>query len=119
MWQLHQRQYLDWVVEEGRSLKLGDDARCSPIHIAKYGSYSLMDLERFHIDDNQGVDILYPVIIIYFCRPKISNYALTCSNCEFKILGINSWFFFKSSQICSSLLINVDMESSVIDRVRG
>ncbi|XP_052260140.1 uncharacterized protein LOC127864520 [Dreissena polymorpha] len=40
----------------GKSLRLGGDARCcSPGHTAKYGSYTLMDLETNHVLDVQLV----------------------------------------------------------------
>ncbi|KAJ8305050.1 hypothetical protein KUTeg_017393 [Tegillarca granosa] len=38
VWQLHQQLYIDTIKEEGRSLKLGGDARCcSPGHTANMG----------------------------------------------------------------------------------
>ncbi|XP_052270796.1 uncharacterized protein LOC127871702 [Dreissena polymorpha] len=40
----------------GKSVRLGGDARCrSPGHTAKYGSYTLMDLETNHVLDVQLV----------------------------------------------------------------
>ena len=70
----HQRSYLHPAVErtyrqrqatllneiksEGRELLVGGDGRCdSPGHSAKYGSYSLMDLEQSKIVDSQLVQV--------------------------------------------------------------
>lgn len=70
----HQRTYLHPAVErtyrqqqsillndikaEGRGVILGGDGRCdSPGHSAKYGSYSLMDVEQNKILDSQLVQV--------------------------------------------------------------
>lgn len=70
----HQKSYLHTAVErtyrqqqctllkeiksEGRDLILGGDGRCdSPGHSAKYGSYSLMDVEQNKILDSQLVQV--------------------------------------------------------------
>ena len=78
----HQRTYLHPGVErtyrqqqsillndikaEGREVILGGDGRCdSPGHSAKYGSYSLMDVEQNKILDSQLVQVcifIFPVI---------------------------------------------------------
>ncbi|XP_068760318.1 uncharacterized protein [Montipora capricornis] len=51
-----QSSLLDSIKAEGKELILGGDGRCdSPGHSAKYGSYSLMDLEQNKILDSQLV----------------------------------------------------------------
>ncbi|XP_078378287.1 uncharacterized protein LOC144661382 [Oculina patagonica] len=51
-----QSTLLDGIKAEGKELILGGDGRCdSPGHSAKYGSYSLMDLEQNKILDSQLV----------------------------------------------------------------
>jgi len=49
---------LNEIKSEGRDLILGGDGRCdSPGHSAKYGSYSLMDVEKNKILDFQLVQV--------------------------------------------------------------
>lgn len=49
---------LNEIKAEGRGVKLGGDGRCdSPDHSAKYGSYSLMDVEQNKILDSQLVQV--------------------------------------------------------------
>ncbi|XP_053389672.1 uncharacterized protein LOC128552654 [Mercenaria mercenaria] len=56
VWTSHQARLADTVSKAGRTVKLGGDARCdSPGHTAKYGSYSVMDLEKNKILDCQLV----------------------------------------------------------------
>ncbi|KAJ8300734.1 hypothetical protein KUTeg_022253 [Tegillarca granosa] len=57
VWHLHQQLYIDSIQQKGRSLKLGGDARCCSRHTVKYGSYSLIDLERSKIVDIQLVQV--------------------------------------------------------------
>ena len=53
-----QSSLLDSIKDEGKELILGGDGRCdSPGHSAKYGSYSLMDLEQNRILDSQLVQV--------------------------------------------------------------
>ena len=53
-----QSSLLDSIKNEGKELILGGDGRCdSPGHSAKYGSYSLMDLEQNKILDSQLVQV--------------------------------------------------------------
>ena len=53
-----QSSLLDSIKAEGKELILGGDGRCdSPGHSAKYGSYSLMDLEQNKILDSQLVQV--------------------------------------------------------------
>ncbi|KAL3877441.1 hypothetical protein ACJMK2_035147 [Sinanodonta woodiana] len=56
VWQLSQSYMLDEIRDRGSAVKLGGDARCcSPGHTAKYGSYSIMNLESGKILDLQLV----------------------------------------------------------------
>ena len=53
-----QSSLLDSIKDEGKELILGGYGRCdSPGHSAKYGSYSLMDLEQNEILDSQLVQV--------------------------------------------------------------
>ena len=53
-----QSTLLNNIKAEGRELILGGDGRCdSPGHSAKYGTYSLMDVEQNKIVDSQLVQV--------------------------------------------------------------
>lgn len=53
-----QSSLLDNIKAEARELILGGDGRCdSPGHSAKYGTYSLMDVEQNKIVDSQLVQV--------------------------------------------------------------
>ena len=53
-----QRALLDEVKAQGKELTLGGDGRCdSPGHSAKYGSYTLLDLEMNKILDSQLLQV--------------------------------------------------------------
>ena len=53
-----QSSLLDDIKAEGKELILGGDGRCdSPGHSAKFGCYSLMDLEQNKILDSQLVQV--------------------------------------------------------------
>ena len=53
-----QSTLLDGIKAEGKELILGGDGHCdSPGHSAKYGSYTLMDLEQNKILDSQLVQV--------------------------------------------------------------
>ncbi|XP_033756770.1 uncharacterized protein LOC117339337 [Pecten maximus] len=55
-WQFQQSVVLENLRNTGKDLKLGGDARCSsPGHTAKYGSYTLMDVETSKVIDLQLV----------------------------------------------------------------
>lgn len=57
VWQQKQSDMID--ERHGRQLRLGGDGRCcSPGHTAKFGSYSLMDLETGHVLDTQLVQVV-------------------------------------------------------------
>ena len=46
VWNTHQQAMVEEIKRSGRVLRLAGDMRCcTPGHTAKYGSYSLMDLE--------------------------------------------------------------------------
>ena len=72
-WDFHQTELLDQY--QGRVLTLGEDARCeSPGCSAKFGSYSLIDLELGKVVDFQLVQVIMKIIIsclnkrqYYFC----------------------------------------------------
>ena len=53
------------IKAEGKNLILGGDGRCdSPGHSAKYGSYTLLDIERNKILDTQLVQVSVVLIFI-------------------------------------------------------
>ena len=52
--------------EEGRPLILGGDGRAdSPGHSAKYGTYTLMELEKCQVVDIQVVQVKYDPFIVH------------------------------------------------------
>lgn len=54
VWKAHQDALFDLIRRQNEAVVVGGDARCcSPGHTAKYGSYSLMDLELGQILDVQ------------------------------------------------------------------
>lgn len=56
VWQKNQQEMFDSLRERGLPVKLGGDARCcSPGHTAKFGSYSLMNLDSSKVLDVQLV----------------------------------------------------------------
>lgn len=58
VWKEHQQSHIEEVRSRGTALKLGGDGRCcSPGHTAKYGTYSVMDLETGKIIDIQLVQV--------------------------------------------------------------
>ncbi|XP_021351033.1 uncharacterized protein LOC110448878 [Mizuhopecten yessoensis] len=55
-WQFQQSVYMANIKRNGSSIKLGGDARCSsPGHTAKYGSYTVMDVQTAKVVDTQLV----------------------------------------------------------------
>ena len=64
VWEEEQQTMLEAV--DGH-MKLGGDARCcSPGHTAKYGSYTVMDLETSKVIDVQLVQVCYIYVIFIF-----------------------------------------------------
>lgn len=58
VWQKNQQEMFDSLRERGLPVKLGGDARCcSPGHTAKFGSYSLMNLDSSKVLDVQLVQV--------------------------------------------------------------
>jgi len=57
-YQQQQSSLLNNIKAEGRELIVGADGRCdSPGHSAKYGTYSLLDVEQNKILDSQLVQV--------------------------------------------------------------
>ena len=72
-WDFHQTELLDQY--QGHVVTLGGDARCdSPGFSAKYGSYTLMDLELGKVVDFQLVQVIMNIIISHI----ISQYYKFC-----------------------------------------
>ena len=64
-WEKFQNIYIRWAQRQGTALTLGGDGRAdTPGHSAKYGSYSLLDLQQGVVIDLQLVQVTY--IPIYF-----------------------------------------------------
>ena len=60
VWETQQQILLEQLRLSGRKVKLGGDARCdSPGHCAKYGSYTIMDMENSKILDMQLVQVTF------------------------------------------------------------
>ena len=60
VWQNHQEAMITCIQEQQRDLRLAGDMRCcSPGHTAKYGSYTMIDLEVGMVLDIQLVQVLY------------------------------------------------------------
>lgn len=58
VWKAHQYALFDLTRRQNEAVVVGGDARCcSPGHSAKYGSYSLMDLELGQILDVQLIKV--------------------------------------------------------------
>ena len=58
VWKAHQRELIDNIRGSGLPLVIGGDGRCcSPGHTAKYGTYSIMDLNSGKILDIQLVQV--------------------------------------------------------------
>lgn len=66
VWQMKQSDIIDEIRRNGNKVKLGGDARCcSPGHTAKYGSYSIMNLDNNKVVDVQLVQVNIVFIIIF------------------------------------------------------
>ena len=64
-WNLHQKELFKTV--ENKTLMIGGDARMdSPGHSAKYGSYSIMDLESNKILDVQMIQVIEELLFTMF-----------------------------------------------------
>lgn len=58
VWKAHQDALFDLMRQQNEAVVVGGEARCcSPGHTAKYGSYSLMDLELRQILDVQLIQV--------------------------------------------------------------
>uniref|UniRef100_A0A1X7UU62 Uncharacterized protein n=1 Tax=Amphimedon queenslandica TaxID=400682 RepID=A0A1X7UU62_AMPQE len=58
LWDIYQQSYFAQLAQEGQPLVLGGDGRAdSPGHSAKYGSYSLMELNHNIVLDIQLVQV--------------------------------------------------------------
>lgn len=58
VWQQKQQEMFEDIRSNNVPLKLGGDARCcSPGHTAKFGSYSLMDLDTSKVVEIQLVQV--------------------------------------------------------------
>ena len=58
VWKAHQDALFDVIRQQNEDVVVGGDVRyCSPVHTAKYGSYSLMDLELGQILKVQLVQV--------------------------------------------------------------
>ena len=67
VWEKQQEEMFDSVRDRGLPLKLGGDARfCSQGHTAKYGSYSLINLETSKVLDVQLVQVRYRSICLFY-----------------------------------------------------
>jgi solute carrier family 8 (sodium/calcium exchanger) len=63
---MKQSDIIDEIRINGNKVKLGGDARCcSPGHTAKYGSYSIMNLDNNKVVDVQLVQVNIVFIIIF------------------------------------------------------
>ena len=76
MWHCHQLSLLSLLKSAGTKLTLGGDGRAdSPGHSAKYGSYTVMDLEQHVVVDMQLVQVYthnsHKSIIRYIVSNKI------------------------------------------------
>lgn len=68
-YQQQQSTLLNDVKAEGRELILGGDGRCdSPGHSAKYGTYSLMDVEQNKILDSKLVQVCIGLLKMTLCK---------------------------------------------------
>lgn len=79
VWQKNQQEMFDSLRERGLPVKLGGDARCcSPGHTAKFGSYSLMNLDSSKVLDVQLVQVfslsLKAAIMFYIKHLQVIMY---------------------------------------------
>ena len=74
-WDFHQTELLDQY--QGRVLTLGGDARSdSPGFSAKFGSYTLMDLELGKVVDFQLVQVVMKIIISFHIIRQYYKFCL-------------------------------------------
>ena len=71
VWESQQRKLISELMEEKQGLILGGDGRAdSPGHSAKYGSYSIIDLNKnkvVHLKLVQVIVTITPVYITMYC----------------------------------------------------
>ena len=78
VWKSQQAALLAELKAKGEPLTLGGDGRAdSPGHTAKYGSYTMMDLNSGKIIDIQLVQVIVTISSIFFC----CNSATSCWHC--------------------------------------
>ena len=62
VWERQQRKLISVLMEEKQGLILGGDGRAdSPGHSAKYGSYSIIDLNKNKVVDLKLVQVIDPI----------------------------------------------------------
>jgi hypothetical protein len=65
VWTKHQAKFIDELKAAGKPLVVGGDGRCdSPGHCAKFGSYSMLDLDQGKVLDLQLVQVTIFCIIM-------------------------------------------------------
>ena len=81
MWHHHQLSLLSPLKSAGTKLTLGGDGRAdSPGHSAKYGSYTVMDLEQHIVLDMQLVQV-YTHKHIYTSGTYFPTKLIMCGVC--------------------------------------
>lgn len=64
-WRIHQEEILSFLHSEKKPLILGGDARCdSPGYCAKFGSYTLLELNHNVIVDIELVQVIDDMLVI-------------------------------------------------------
>ena len=83
VWQQKQQEMFEDIRSNNVPLKLGGDARCcSPGHTAKFGSYSLMDLDTSKVVEIQLVQVN---IIIKASKTLVSDWLRLRAMLSYKI----------------------------------
>ena len=81
----HQSQLLSEIKKIRVGLIIGGDGRCdSPGHSAKYGSYTMMDLEKQAVVDIQLVQIR---VHIYMYQSYVHAYVYRVMRCQ----AVTTW----------------------------
>ena len=71
LWDMNQQSYFAQLAKEGKPLVLGGDGRAdSPGHSAKFGSYSLVELNHNNI--------VLDICLVQVCKVSIYNYYCNC-----------------------------------------
>jgi hypothetical protein len=97
VWKEHQTQLTSEIRDKGLPIVIGGDGRCcSPGHTAKYGTYSVMDLNSGKILDIQLVQVcLFNSIYLSVVNQYLLQVFITLHTKHLRLIYQTSFFFYE------------------------